>query len=328
MIHLKETDVVSRRRWLLTSSTCVLASATIKESSRKAFANEALADEATVAHEGVIDSHVHFYDPDIPGGLVWPGKGSSLYRQVLPKHLLDQKQYAPIRGVIIVEASPIVGHNDWLLELSTGDPLIKGIVGNLTPGGPDFRAHLETYRQKQLFCGIRINATLLGQLLEKQSLDDLRLLSEARLTLDVLGDPNMLPSVVKLAKAIPSLTIVVDHLCNVRITKQAPPKNWVDGIADVARFENVYCKVSGLMENARSEQTAAPTETSFYQPYLDVVWDNFGEDRLMYGSNWPVCEIAGDHEIVQRIAIDYFATKGTTASKKFATTNAMNAYRV
>jgi len=289
---------------------------------------EGLAVESSLQIEGVIDSHVHFYDPDIRGGLVWPDRGSTLYRQVLPKHLMAQKTYSPILGVIIVEASPIVWHNDWLLELSRGDGLIKGVVGNLTPGEADFRAHLETYRQNRLFRGIRINSIRLIQLLEKESLADLKLLSEARLSLDVLGGPEALPAIAKLARAIPSLTIVVDHLGNVPITSQAPPKDWVEGMKAFAQFENVYCKVSGLMENGRIDQKPAPTESNFYRSYLDVVWESFGEDRLMFGSNWPVCEIAGEYETVQHIALDYISEKGRVASKKFASANTLSAYRV
>ena len=106
----------------------------------------------------IVDCHTHFYDPTRPEGVPWPGKDDAmLYRTILPKQFLEQASPVGVTKTIVVEASPRVEDNAWLLELAAKNPSIIGVVGNLTPGKPEFAGHLKRFAANKLYRGIRIN---------------------------------------------------------------------------------------------------------------------------------------------------------------------------
>ncbi|MCM2369975.1 amidohydrolase family protein [Aporhodopirellula aestuarii] len=293
--------------------------------------SEALRDDV-LRDLDIIDCHTHFYDPSRPEGVPWPSKNSSLYRTVLPEHLRSLEQFRPVTGTVIVEASSRVDDNAWLLDLAADDPFIVGIVGRLQPGTADFPEQLQRFAANPLFRGIRISVGLLKEMLAEDlqgigSLNDLALLAERDLSLDVNGGPETPAAVAKLAEKIPNLRIVVNHIGNVAITS-APPADWVEAIRAAAKHPNVFCKVSGLVESASHHSgRPAPDDLEFYRPYFDVVWDAFGEDRVIYASNWPVSERGASYEMLQRLVMHYVAERGRVATQKFASLNAKNAYK-
>jgi L-fuconolactonase len=151
-----------------------------------------------------------------------------------------------------------------------------------------------------------------------------------------------LERVAELAKRLPKLRIVVDHMANP--TLRAEPddawREWKRLIAGFERLPNVACKVSGLVEAASRGSAgrgsagrgsdrpfASPTDVAFYAPTLDHLFDVFGEDRVIYGSNWPVCEVGGSLFAVQKLATDYFTTKGDAVLRKYLAGNARTFYK-
>jgi predicted TIM-barrel fold metal-dependent hydrolase len=150
---------------------------------------------------------------------------------------------------------------------------------------------------------------------------------EAGLSLDVVGAPDLLPDVARLAGELPGMSIIVDHLAGVHIDGAEPPSDWRREMASVARQPTVFCKVSGLVEGTGRRGGQAPTDPAFYRPILDFVTNTFGPDRLIYGSNWPVCEHFATLETVHRLVADYFAGAGTGISEGVFRTNASRAYR-
>ncbi len=275
----------------------------------------------------VIDCHTHFYDPRRPQGVPWPSKGSSLYRTVLPKHLRALPHALPVTGTVIVEASSWLEDNQWLLDLAADDPFVVGIVGHLKPGTPAFSGHLKRFAKNRLYRGIRVGQAVVSSALKSGDLSDLNLLSEHDLQLDVNGGPSMPAIVAQLAGRLPELRIVVNHIGNVRITRQAPPAEWARGIRAAAGHKRVYCKVSALVEGAARGGEKAPTDVAFYRPYLDILWNAFGDDRLIYGSDWPVSERAADYKTQQKIVLDYVSQRGRDATRQFFATNAQAAYK-
>ena len=284
------------------------------------------ADDASASLD-IIDCHTHFYDPTRPGGIPWPQKGTPLYRTVLPKHLRELKQFRRVTGTVIVEASPLVEDNAWLLELAQDDPFIVGIVGHLDPGTPDFAKHVKRFAANPLFRGIRISSGLLDELLKKETLTDLKLLADHDLALDVNGGPETPAILARLAPQLPPLRIVLNHIGNVRITPEAPPREWQEGIRAAAGHSNVFCKISALVEGAARDGKKAPADPAFYKPYIAVVWNAFGDERVIYGSDWPVSEGAADYETMQRIVMEYALAKGIAATKQFCSLNAKRAYK-
>ena len=277
----------------------------------------------------IFDSHTHFFDPSrpIPSGrstpVPWPPKGDVLYRTTLPAEYVALAKPLGITRTVTIEASAWLEDNQWLLNLAAMNPVITGFVGNLSAllGTADFGDALGALATNPLVRGIRVSPAQLSA----ANMPNFALLAQKGLMIDVLGSPSDLMTVSAFAKSLPSLRIVIDHVANVKIDGKAPPSNWVSGMTAVAGQPNVYCKVSGLVEGS-GMRGAAPTDVTFYRPTLDVLWQAFGEDRLVFASNWPVSSPYAPLSTVLGIVQAYFADKGAPASDKFFAANAKVAY--
>ena len=277
----------------------------------------------------VIDTHTHFYDPQRPQGVPWPPKDDPLlYRTVLPKEYRALKTPVPVTGTVVVEASSWIEDNQWILNLAANDPFIVGFVGNLPVGTDAFAKHLGRFAQNRLFRGIRIGGDLLKQNLgEQRFLADLKQLARRDLALDLLGGPELLTGASRLTREIPDLRIIIDHLAGVHIDGRAPDAEWKRAMEMAAEHPLICCKVSGLVEGTGRTDGTAPRDVAFYAPALDVVWNAFGEDRLIYGSNWPVSARFADLATVQQIVLDYFSAKRSPVLKKIFAGNAKRIYK-
>ncbi|MBK8000780.1 MAG: amidohydrolase family protein [Verrucomicrobia bacterium] len=173
---------------------------------------------------GAIDTHTHFYDPKRPQGVPWPPKNDAiLYRPVYPTEFVQLGKPLGITETVVVEASPWLEDNQWVLDLAKDHPCIRGVVGNIKPGTDDFASHLKRFAKHPLFRGIRVGVWEPSLLTSATVLRDLRRLADHNLSLDVLTGPDKLPDVALLAGTIPTLRIVVDHCANVRVDGNAPP---------------------------------------------------------------------------------------------------------
>ena len=275
----------------------------------------------------IIDTHTHFYDPSRPEGIPWPPADNKLlYRTVLPDHCKALAEPEGVVGTVVVEASNRVEDNQWILDLAADEPFIVGFVGNLSPADPGFLEHLERFAANPLYRGIRIGGGRNIQQIESGAYGaQLEALADRDLTLDLLVRTPELPAVCDLAARIPGLRIVLDHIVHVPIDGNPPDPEWVSGMQAVGRHPNVYCKVSALPEQAVEQP--APRELAYYMPTLDALWDAFGEDRLVYGSNWPVCERAADYGSMISVVKEYFGGKGEEAYRKYFRDNGQAAYR-
>ena len=134
-----------------------------------------------------------------------------------------------------------------------------------------------------------------------------------------------LPNAVRAAAAFPNLRIVLNHTAQARVDGEPPDALWMERMEAAARRENLYCKASALAETAARQP--APSEAEYYRPVLDALWELFGERRLIYGSNWPVCERAADYKTVFQIVDSYFSEKGERARQRYFAENARDAYK-
>ena len=272
----------------------------------------------------IIDTHTHFYDPSRPQGVPWPSpKEDWLYRRVLPEHYQALARPEGVGGTVVVEASAWLEDNQWVLDLAAADPFILGLVGHLDPGTEAFAGQLERFAANPLFRGIRVGF--------RQGMDqgaflaDMELLAKRDLELDVIMGYEHLGEVARLARRLPELRIVINHVGSVPIDGKAPDPGWVEAMQRAAAHPLVFCKVSGMAE--LSQVQPAPADLGFYTPVLDVLWAVFGPERLIYGSNWPVCERAAQYAQVQAVATPYFAAKGEAALEQFLWKNALAAYQ-
>lgn len=278
---------------------------------------------------GIVDTHTHFFDPTRSEGVPWPSPDDKfLYRPVLPAEYQKLTKPHGVVGTVVVEASPRPGDNQWVLDLAANNPFLLGLVGNLDPGSKDFATHFPKLVAQPKFLGIRVNSGPLGKGLEMPGfMADIKKLMEAERELDVNGRPDLLPLVTQLATKLPDLRIVINHLANVRIDGPMLDAVWLQDLKAAARHPNVFLKVSALVEGASQGNREAPTDPAYYKPVLDAAFAVFGDQRVIYGSNWPVSARFGSYATVQQLVQAYVDAKGSEVADRFFFHNAKSAYR-
>jgi L-fuconolactonase len=271
-----------------------------------------------------IDTHTHFYDPTRPQGVPWPDKSDRLlYLPYLPEQFRSLAAPHGVVGTVVVEASPWAEDNEWVLDLARADSLIVGFVGHLEPGRPEFAARLRRFSANPLFRGLRFGQRVVAEGLGRRAFEeDLRRVSDRRLALDLLGGAAMLGDVVRLARLAPTMSLIVDHLPFGDGDQDAAAVR--RSLSEIARLPNVYAKVSNV---ARRTEGRLITDPQFYRPGLDLLWELFGPDRAIFGSNWPVSERVAPYAVVHQIVANYFAAQGKDAAERFFWKNSRAAYR-
>ncbi len=269
-----------------------------------------------------IDTHTHFYDPRRPQGVPWPKPTEKLlYAPFLPADFRAASRLSGVVGTVVVEASPWVEDNQWLLDLARDTPEIVAIVGNLKLGQPEFASQLKRFSAHSLFRGLRVGIEVMNTQGTEAIAADLRRVADAGLSLDVIGRSAIVAPTAALAKALPGLKIVVNHL---------PFPEW-DGrpadmraaLAPLAATRNVYLKVSDVVRRVGADVI---TDPAYYRPGLDVLFNQFGPERLIYASNWPVSERVAPYAVIHRVVAEYFSSQGRTAAEQFFSRNSRAAY--
>lgn len=287
---------------------------------------------------GIIDTHTHFYDPARPEGVPWPAQTDALlHRTVLPAEWEALVAPHGVVGTVVVEASPWVEDNQWLLDLADRDEPkpgmrgIVGVVGNLPLGDPACRGLIDRFARHPAYRGIRVNGDALRAGLDDATYSaDLAHVAAAGLALDV-NHGESLAAVAAAARRFPDLRVVIDHLGGPRITADGPAAGWSAAIDRAAAAgPNVFMKVSALQEAAAHARGSrpGPTDPAFYAPWLEAAWRAFGAERLLYGSNWPVSDLGGAYADVLGIVRPFIAARGPDAERAFFAGNAHRAYRL
>jgi L-fuconolactonase len=271
-----------------------------------------------------IDTHIHLYDPSRPQDVPWPPKTDPLlYKTHLPEHFQSVTEKYDVVGAVVVEASAWLEDNQWVLDLAKDHPAIVGFIGNLILGQPEFAGQLKRFSANPLFRGLRLGGNAVARGLGQNAFaDDLKRLADQQLTLDMIGGPSILPEVARVAKRWPGLRVVIDHLPFANWDKE--PETMRRALAEVGSLPNVYAKVS---EVARQTEGITVEDLEIYRPRLDVLWELFGPDRAIFGSNWPVSNRTASYASLHKIVADYFNAKGSSAAEKFFWKNSLTAYR-
>jgi predicted TIM-barrel fold metal-dependent hydrolase len=281
----------------------------------------------------IVDTHIHLYQVTRPGGVPWPPPGP-LFRDVLPPEYKALAAANGIRASGVVEASPLVEDNQWILNLLGHDSFFPFFVGSLEIGSPDFVANLDRFSANRRFVGIRgyLWGPPEGITLDAAQLRDLRALARRGMTLDIIsrGTTNPKDRVLALCAAVPDLRVIINHLGG---AKGPPPDpdwaSWMRRLA--AACPNLYMKFSSFFDMYQvgdgSQPWSAPTDLSAYEWHFDVLMRSFGPDRLVWGSNWPVVLLGGTVENQIRLAEEYLARFGKVVRDKVMFRNALLFYR-
>ena len=273
-----------------------------------------------------IDAHQHFwhYSPQEYG---WIGPDMAVLKQDrLPEDLAPLLAASGIDGTVAVQARQSLAETQWLLDLADQHSWIKGVVGWVDLRCPDLPAQLERFSAHPRFRGVRHvvqdepdDRFMLGDDFQR----GIGQLAEFGLTYDLLIFPRHLPAACELVGHFPDQPFVLDHIAKPLIRDRVL-EPWATGLRRLAAFPNVWCKVSGLVTEAdwHSWQLAD------FHPYLDVVLEAFGPERIMFGSDWPVCTLAGSYGQVSGIVAGYIGQLSTSEQAAVLGRTAQHFYRL
>lgn len=267
----------------------------------------------------VIDTHIHLWDlsksPPFSNG-----------QNALPADYVEQATPAGITGCVLVEANwNSLGHNQWGLEQAANNKVIVGVIGALPIYVTSFPANFMMLAQDPLFRGLRIGDG--SQLMQANTQAGLKMLADAGLVADVNANgTGAVMTVATNAAMHPMLKIVLDHAGYLPFNA-APSQAWMSAMAAAAANQNVFCKVSRFQEQAGGN--TAPMDPAVYTAALEFLWQTFGENRLIFGSNWPLSvDKGGTLYDAVLITKAFFMGKGSAAAQKFFSGNAKTTYGV
>jgi L-fuconolactonase len=273
-----------------------------------------------------IDAHQHFwiYSQSQYG---WIGESmATLRRDFLPEDLEPELQQAGFHGCIAVQARQTNEETHWLLQLALKSPLIRGVVGWVDLRSPRLDSELQALANQPKVVGVRHIVQDEPDdrfLLQSEFLRGVALLKEYDLAYDILIYEKHLPVAVEFVRQFPQQRFVLDHLAKPRI-KEKLIGPWAEGIRALAAFPNVYCKLSGLVTEA-DWQNWKPEDFTLY---LDVAMECFGSDRLMIGSDWPVCTVAASYSRAMGAVIQYLNRFPEGVRQKVLGENAQRFYKL
>ncbi len=247
-----------------------------------------------------LDAHQHFWHFD-PVEYDWILEDQSvLRRDFLPNDLLHDASKQGVSGSIAVQARQSIAETKWLLELAQNNSIIKGVVGWIDLCSPNLKDQLNEYSNNSSLKGFR--HVLQGEqdrnfMLRKEFIRGLKIIQEAGYCYDLLVYAFQLPEVLRLVEEVPELPMVVDHIAKPNIATGKGFSTWQQHISDLAKYPNIYCKISGMVTEADHNNWC---QTDFDR-YMETVFAAFGPERVMFGSDWPVCLLASDYEGVINI---------------------------
>ncbi len=274
----------------------------------------------------VIDTHVHIFDPRRPQGVPYAGPKGQPPQIATPENYHRQIAGTGIVGAVIIEASPWIEDNLFILEQANSDPVFVGVVGNLDPSKPDFGDYLNRFSKDPLWRGIRYARVwqMEGgkQVLKPGMAEGLKLLAQAGQSLDMANPSfDLLRGALLAMDAAPDLRVIMDHMPSLD-PRPETESLYNSLLAELAQRPNFFIKLSQVRhKDAALNTITAPRER------LDRLMAAFGEDRVMFGGDWP--NSVGTATIPEALALtrDYFASRPRIQAEKYFWRNSQRIYR-
>lgn len=274
----------------------------------------------------IIDAHHHLWKFNSVDYGWMDDSMEVLRRDYLPEDLKKEIAVLGLRGTVVVQARQMLDETSWLLELAENYPFIKGVVGWLDIRSEDFRSQLELYTSHPKLVGLR-------HVIHDEPDDDfmlrpafikgLEIMQEYDLSYDLLLFPKHLSRAIELVNMFPEQRFVLDHISKPYI-KSGILQPWKDDIGCLSAQPNVWCKISGMVTEADHENWRYED----FVPYMSTVEEAFGSDRIMLGSDWPVCRLAGEYDVVMDIPFRYFRKLDDDEKERILGLNAIDAYKL
>jgi L-fuconolactonase len=277
-----------------------------------------------------VDAHQHFWRLADRQGAWPPPELAAIYRDFGPADLDDARRAAGIDATVLVQSMPTRADTDWMLAVADATPWVRGVVGWVDFKAPDAPAQIEQLARHPKLKGLR---PMLQDLPDDDWIADPATAPAAEamvrhgLVFDALVLPRQLPGLLSFARRHPMLRLVIDHAAKPLIAR-GEIEPWQQDMAQLAALPQVQCKLSGLLTEAGERRDAASL-----RPYVQALWQLFGPQRLVWGSDWPVLRLAGDyagwwqlaHQILESLdpaptAADVEAVFGGNAARLYGLT--------
>lgn len=273
----------------------------------------------------MIDAHQHFwkFDP-VRDAWITPDM-SAIRRDFFPSDLEPLLKQNNFEGCVAVQADQSEKETMFLLSLAEQSPMIRGVVGWIDLRRADLKERLQYFSSFKKLKGFRhiVQAEPKGFLRDRTFIKGVNLLGEMGYTYDLLIYAHQLEEALAFLHDTRQTKIVIDHLAKPSIrTKEKT--HWELNLAAAATFKNVYCKISGMVTEADWKHWK---KEDFF-PYIDEAFEAFGEDRLMYGSDWPVCLLAADYQRQFEILNEYLSRNSSIEKNKIMRENAIQFYNI
>lgn len=272
-----------------------------------------------------IDAHQHFWFYNAERDSWITEEMQRIRRDFLPADLEPVLKQNGMEGCVAVQADQSESETLFLLQLAEAYDFIKGVVGWVDLRAKNLYERLEFFSQFEELKGFRhvVQGEPDDFMMRPEFIRGVRQLAAFDLTYDILIYPTQLKAALHLVRTVPEVPFIIDHIAKPYI-KDQKINTWSNYLTEIAKSPNVYCKVSGMVTEA-DWQTWKPED---FRPYLDVVFEHFGPNRLVFGSDWPVCLVAAEYEEVKSIVEDYVKPWGEDVRQKVFGGNAVKFYNL
>jgi L-fuconolactonase len=251
-----------------------------------------------------IDAHQHFWKFDPIRDSWIDASMQKIQKDFLPKDLLPLLNENKFSGCVAVQASQSEEETNFLLDLAAKNDFIKGVVGWVDLLDENIAERLATFSTQKKLKGFRhvVQGESDDFMLRNDFRNGISELKPFGYTYDILVFHRQLPAAINLVNRFPDQAFVLDHIAKPDI-KSGAIQLWKENIQELAKAENVMCKISGMITEADWNLWTADD----LKPYLDVIFENFSKENLMFGSDWPVCNLAANYNQVVKTLEEYIS---------------------
>jgi L-fuconolactonase len=285
---------------------------------------------AASPHAGVpiIDGHIHLFDASRPQGAPYKGPKDFSSHVSLPGEYHSLAAPLGIVGAVVVEASHWLEDNLWVLEVAQPDSIIVGVIGYLPPDKADFPDYLERFHKNPLYRGIRFDNNARNHLADQLDVgpfvDNLKLLAQADLSLDTANPSlDLLATVVRVNDKVPDLRIILDHLPALDPTPEGTPA-YQQVLKEIQQRPNIFVKLSEILHPVDGQ---VALDLQSHRARLDYLVSVFGEDRILFGSDYPNSVGTATLDQIVSLTREYFASRPRSVAEKYFWKNSLRCYK-